>query len=336
MSNRESRKQSRRSSDTPSYFFVAVSTQENLELCRDYGLAGFPSSQNGAWTFADIEEGDFVSFVYGANAYDLYEVTEKRAVLNAENLPPWPSLELTQGGTYHFPFRLELQPKRELSESLVRSEFQYIAENLLLRGGYSRTHFQADTTTLQQVSQMGEVDDRTPRKRDWDVETGTTHWVRRRGGFEPPVENKFKEEILHVLLRRRLSDHEKLTEFVQMTGFPEFLDRDVEVLGERALPEGHLDLVLKDAKPVGDSLQLPIEVKLNRCDDSHLDQLRGYIEQLEPECPGGVLLAETIPKSFDVPDDVSLVRAKFDGIDMGEPQTLSAMENALTLQSISQ
>lgn len=321
--------------DRPSYFFVAVSTQQNLKLCREYGLAGFPSSQNGAWTFADIENGDFVSFVYGANAYDLYEVVEKKAVLNAADLPPWPSLELTQGGTYHFPFRLELQPKRDLEESLVRSEFRYIGENLLLRGGYSRSHFQADTTTLQQVSQMGDVDERATRKRDWEIETGTPRWVRRRGGFEPPVENKFKEEILHVLLRRRLADPEKLAEFVQMTGFPEFLDRDIEVLGERALPEGHLDLLLKDAKPVGDSLQLPIEVKLNRCNESHLEQLRGYVEQLKPECPGGILLAETIPQDFNVPDDVSLVRAKFDGIDMSEPQTLPAMESALTLQSIS-
>lgn len=335
MSNENGRKGLPRQGERPSYFLVAVSTKENLELCREYGLAGFPSSQNGAWTFADIETGDFISFVYGAKVYDLYEVSEKKAILNASDLPPWPPLELTQGGTYHFPFRLELQPKRELEESLVRSEFRYIAENLLLRGGYSRSHFQADTTTLQQVSQMGKRDDTDTRKQDWEIETATPQWVRRRGGFEPPVENKFKEEILHVLLRRRLSNPEKQAEFVRMADFTEFLDRDVEVLGERSLPEGHLDLVLKDAKPVGDSLQLPIEVKLNRCNDTHLEQLRGYIDQLKPECPGGILLAETIPRDFDVPNDVSIVRAEFDDIDMGEPQTLPAMQNALTLHSVS-
>jgi hypothetical protein len=122
-------------SEAPSYFFVAVSTKENLDLCREYGLAGFPGSQNGAWTFADIEVGDYVSFVYGANAYDLYEVGGKRAVLNAADLPPWPALELNRGGTYHFPFRLGLEPKRELEENLVRSEFRYIAET---RRPYSR------------------------------------------------------------------------------------------------------------------------------------------------------------------------------------------------------
>lgn len=320
---------------SPSYFFIAVSTRENLERCREYGLAGFPSSQNGAWTFADVEVGDHVSFVYGANVYDLYEVADKRAVLDADDLPPWPPLELTRGGTYHFPFRLDLQPLRELEENLVRSEFQYVAENLLLRGGYSRTHFQADQTTLQQVSQMGVVERSADRTPDWESETGTARWVRRRGGFEPPEVNKFMEEILHVLLRRRLSTSEGLAQFVDLTGFGALLDREIAVLGERALPEGHLDLLLKDAEPVGQSLQLPIEVKLNRCDEEDLDQLRGYIDQLEPECPGGVLLAETIPRTFDVPDDVELVRASFEGIDMGEPQTLPAMEEALTLESVS-
>lgn len=321
-------------SEAPSYFFVAVSTKENLDLCREYGLAGFPGSQNGAWTFADIEVGDYVSFVYGANAYDLYEVGGKRAVLNAADLPPWPALELNRGGTYHFPFRLGLEPKRELEENLVRSEFRYIAENLLLRGGYARSHFQADQTTLQQVSQMGEMDTTVESTVEWSVETGTTSWVRRRGGFQPPEINKFIEEILHVLLRRRLSTVDGLNEFIELTGFDELEDRQIEVLGERALPEGHLDVLLKDAEPVGNAVQLPIEVKLNRCGDDDLEQLRGYISQLEPECPGGVLVAETIPLDFDIPDDIAVLRAKFDGIDMGEPRTMDEMESALTLERI--
>ncbi|WP_435069592.1 hypothetical protein [Haloplanus sp. C73] len=318
----------------PSYFFVAVSTKQNLDLCREYGLAGFPGSQNGAWTFADIEVGDYVSFVYGANAYDLYEVGDKRAVLNAEDLPPWPPLELTRGGTYHFPFRLDLQPKRTLEENLVRSEFRYIAENLLLRGGYSRSHFQADKTTLQQVSQMGRIETTREISADWSSEEGTTHWVRRRGDFHPPEVNKFIEEILHVLLRRRLSTQTGLAEFAQLTGFSEVQDQEMEVLGERALPEGHLDILLKDSEPVGRSVRLPIEVKLNRCDDDDLQQLRNYMTQLQPECPGGVLLAETIPRDFDVPDDVALLRATFSGVDMGEPRTIPEMEKALTLERV--
>lgn len=325
---------SRGGGTTPSYFFVAVSTKKNLDLCREYGLAGFPSSRNGAWAFADVEVGDYVSFVYGAQAFDLYEVRNKRAVLNAADVPPWPSLELRRGGTYHFPFRLDLQRERVLEENLVRSEFRYIAENLLLRGGYSRSHFQADRTTLQQVSQMGSVDDRGTEEPNWTAETGTARWVRRQGGFSSPEENQFIEEILHVLLRQRLSTAEGLAEFVRLTRFERLAEREIEVLGERALPEGHLDVLLKDAEPVGDSIRLPIEVKLNRCSDDDVQQLTEYMEQLAPECPGGVLLAETIPRDFDVPDDVVLIRATFDGVDMGEPQTIVDMKHSLRLERV--
>lgn len=319
--------------ESPSYFFVAVSNKQNLTDCRNYCLAGFPETGNGAWTFADIELGDYISFLYGAKAHDLYRINNKRAIVNASEVGPWPPLEFNNGEAY-FPFRLDLHREREFKESLVRSEFQYVAENLLLRGGYSRTHFQADRTTLQRVSQMGERRETDGLNRDWEPEEKTAQWVRRRGGFEPPEESRFLEYTLHALLRKHLADDRYQTEFFEMTGFTTLLDQDIEVLGERALPEGHVDLLIRESEPVGQATNIPIEVKLNRCSDEDLTQLRGYIQQLQPECPGGILLAETIPRSFDVPDDVSLVRASFDGIDMGEPQPISEMLSALRLESV--
>jgi hypothetical protein len=316
------------------YFFVAVSNSENLGLCRDYALAGFPGSRNGAWSFADIREGDYVSFVYGAKAYDLYEVDDRVAVSNAAELPPWDALELSRGGTYHFPFRLSLERRRSFEESMVRSEFRYIAENLLLRGGYRRSHFQADKTTLQQVSQMGEPSDGELKEREWTEERAEPRWVRRRGGFESPTENQFIEEVLHALVRHRLGNEGEMEEFAEMTGLGFLEDSETEVLGERALPEGHLDLLVKEKEPTGTSHSVPIEVKLNRCTQEDMDQLRGYMEQLAPECMGGVLLAETFPRSLDVPSDVSLVRARFNGIDMSEPQTLEQMAEALELAAV--
>lgn len=75
-------------------------------------------------------------------------------------------------------------------------------------------------------------------------------------------------------------------------------------------------------------------MKLNRCGDGDLAQLQGYMNQLEPECPGGVLLAETIPRDFDVPENVALLRANFDGVDMGEPQSMDEMEQALSVERV--
>lgn len=51
-----------------SYFLISVSNRKNLELCIKYAMAGFTNSINGAWTFVEINEGDFISFLYGAKA----------------------------------------------------------------------------------------------------------------------------------------------------------------------------------------------------------------------------------------------------------------------------
>jgi len=137
----------------PSYFLVSLSNKTNLDLCMKYSLAGFTNSTSGIWTFSEIRDGDFISFLYGARAYNLYTVEKKEAVKNAQNLPPWAPITFRiSRRTYYFPFRLTLTPIRKLEESLVRPEFAYVAENLLLRGGYRKTHFQADQTTLQNVS----------------------------------------------------------------------------------------------------------------------------------------------------------------------------------------
>jgi hypothetical protein len=317
----------------PSYFLVAVSTVENLADCREYCLAGFPETGNGAWTFADIAPGDYVSFLYGATAHDLYRVTDRRAVANADEIGPWPALAFDSGES-HFPFRLDLRQERAFEESLVRSEFQYIAENLMHRGGYSRSHFQADRTTLHRVSQMGKRDETAGKSGDWQTEETTAGWVRQQGGFEPPEESRFVEYTLHALLRKYLADERALAEFAEMTGYTELLDRDVEILGERALPEGHVDILIRDSEPVGEVTNVPIEVKLNRCSGEDLAQLEGYIDQLEPECPGGILLAETIPRNFETPDNVAVVRSSFDGIDMGTPQSFETMLDALCLTAV--
>ena len=64
------------------------------------------------------------------------------AYKNAENLPPWPPVTFRMSGnTYYFPFRLYLKQERTLDEPMIRPEFAYVAENLLLRGGYRKTHF---------------------------------------------------------------------------------------------------------------------------------------------------------------------------------------------------
>lgn len=141
----------------PNYFLVAVSTQQHLELCLKYAVAGFASSNGGVCTFVEIQEGDPVSFLHAARAFNLHEVVRKEAIVEFQEMPSWPPVVFQSGKSYQFPFRLYLRPIREFCEPLVRPELAYAAENLLLRAGCRKTHFQADQTTLQNVSQMGSL-----------------------------------------------------------------------------------------------------------------------------------------------------------------------------------
>jgi len=81
-----------------------------------YALAGFSNSSTGIWAYLDIREGDYISFLYGARAFNLYKVMKKEAILEFMDAPPWPPRTFRQSGkTYHYPFRLYLKPERKLS-----------------------------------------------------------------------------------------------------------------------------------------------------------------------------------------------------------------------------
>ena len=283
----------RNRSHKPSYFLVSVSTRKNLELCILHGLAGFPSGENGAWTFSEIAEGDFISFLYGARAHNLYAVSKREALCDALLLPPWEPLTFRETGrTYSFPYRLLLRPVRAFSELLVRAEFAYVAENLLLRGGYSKTHFQADQTTLQSVSEMGTVADGAVEPLAMpEYTTFTPRFTRTKSLVKSPEVIRFRETILQSAIRRNLMLEGNLQRLLNQLGLKDTGADELEILGEKALPEGHIDLLMKRRVPLGSALKIPIEVKTNRAQSRDLAQLRGYMKELHGECPLGVLIA---------------------------------------------
>jgi len=281
----------------PSYFLLSVSTRWNLELCIKHSLAGFPSGDNGAWTFCEIVEGDFVSFLYGARAYNLYQVSKREALRDPELLPPpWKPLEFGKKKIY-FPFRLHLRPYRVFDEPLVRTEFAYVAENLLRRGGYSKTHFQADQTTLQRVSEMGTVADTPPSALDMpEHNIFTLHFGRSKSLARPPEVLSFRETILQSAIRRHLSSEANLQAMLDQIDIHKVQPRDLEILGEKALPEGHIDLLLKQRVPIGTALKIPIEVKTKIVGPRDVAQLAGYMAQMEGECPAAILIAADFGK----------------------------------------
>lgn len=282
----------------PCYFLISVSNRHNLELCIKYALAGFTNSIAGVWTFLEIREGDFVSFLYAARAYNLYEVVKREAIEGADRVPPWPPVTFRESGrTYYFPFRLWLKPVREFSESLVRPEFAYVAENLLLRGGYRKTHFQADQTTLQNVSQMGCLW-RSPVEslQMGEYTTFTPLFTRYQRDEHIPSVFLFREVILQAAIRQYLSDRNNLAHFLKMVDLDSLCPDELEVLSEKAVSEGHVDILVKDRVPIASVKKLVVEVKLHKAQKKDLEQLGRYMEEFGEECVAGVLVAEDFSK----------------------------------------
>lgn len=321
------------------YFLISVSNRINLELCIKHGLAGFTNSSHGLWTFCEVEEGDFISFLYGARVFNLYRVREKAALRDAENLPPWPSVTFRMSGrSYYFPFRAILEPVREFQESMVRPEFAYVAENLLLRGGYRKTHFQADQTTLQSASQMGYLSAREP-----EVLTisGARSFVPglswNKARIRKPEVFQFQESTLQTLLRHFLSDRRNLQNVLGSVGISGLEAGSLEVLGEKALPEGHIDLLIKESTPKGLSPKIVVEVKTGRVVPRDFEQLRAYMKEMGRECVGGLLVGGSLSRKtlgLAKHTGVRPLTYAFEGLDKAEVYTFADLRKKLLLAAV--
>lgn len=285
-----------------SFYFVAVSTKENLEKCKKYSMAGFPDTINGAWAYTEIKKGDFITFLYGARAHNLYRVTDKKAIKNAKDAPPlWKPIE-SKAGKLFFPFRIYLEPLRKFNELLARHEFSYIAENLLLRGGYKKSHFEADQTTLSNISGIGNVFEGKMKHIDLSsYETFEPKFIRKMKKDNPEVK-QFGEKILQSLIKHHFSQEENLQNFLYVFNL-QISPSKLEILSEKAIEEGHIDLLIKEKHPSGRTKKLLIEVKLGKASKNDINQLGRYMDILGKECVGGALIAEQIPrKCLDYPD----------------------------------
>lgn len=294
------------------YFLLSVSNRRNLDLCRKYALAGFTESLPGVWAYVDIDVGDYVSFLYGAKAHDLYQVKTKHAIENASEIGPWDPITFQESGkTYHFPFRLQLKPLRKFEQSLVREEFAYVAQNLLLRGGYRKTHFQGDQTTLQYVSQLREVHNGVYESfSDSKMKEFEPTFVHKKHLAAKPRSFQLNEVIIQSLLRHHLSDDRNLKQLLQAYNIG-LESHTLEALGEKALPEGHLDILIKEAIPMGDSKNIVIEVKARDAAVKDISQLSNYRRELGPECLAAIIIAKRFPTKMST-------KAKAQNIFLGE------------------
>ena len=239
------------------------------------------------------------------------------------------------GMTYYFPFRLHLSPIRKLSESLVRAEFAYVAENLLLRGGYRKTHFQADQTTLQSASQLGELYDyKIDRLKFNEYETFIPCFTKSKDEVSPPEILRFTEIILQAAIRQHLSEEQNLDAFLRQIGIETLDTSKLEVLGEKALAEGHIDILIKEAIPIGLARKIIIEVKTGLAKPQDINQLSMYLDEMGNECLAGVLIARDFSKKIlqeAKRQGISTFVYRLDMIESGIPVSFNELKEELQL-----
>ena len=319
---------------TPNYYLISVSNRTNLDLCIKYAMAGFTNSINGLWTFLDINEGDYISFLYGARVKNLYKVAKKVAYKNAETLPPWPPITFRMSGkTYYFPFRLYLEQERILDEPMIRPEFAYVAENLLLRGGYRKTHFQADTITFYNASNMGEPFNGTKETLNLEAESFDPKIVFRRNKQKIPEKFYFHELILQALIRRNLQKMSVFTKILNHFSIP-YEPSEFEILGEKALPEGFVDIFIKLKHPQASNIYLLTEIKTGKAQTKDILQLLSYIQELGGEGKGGILIAKKFSRKIlkSAPDNIICVEYLFEDIDLDEEYSYNDLSDMLKLE----
>lgn len=317
--------------NTSNYFLISVSNRKNLELCIKYALAGFTNSVNGLWAFLDIAVGDYISFLYGARVKNLYRVVKKIAFKNAENLPPWdPVTFKISKKTYYFPFRLFLEQERVLDEPMIRPEFSYVAENLLLRGGYRKTHFQADTITFYNVSTMGKPFYGENDSIEFEEEIFKPKIVFKREYQDIPERYYFRELILQSLVRRKLGNEvfRSILEYFNIDNQP----GEFEILGEKGLPEGFVDAFIKLKHPTGVNKYLLVEVKTGSAQKKDVEQLKGYVSEFDKEAIGGILIAKKFSKSISEEQHILLARYNFNNLDYEKEYSYEELFSMLDIE----
>ncbi len=315
---------------TQAYYLISVSHREHLESCLEYGWAGFTNSQNGFWAFLDIEVGDYVSFLYGANIFNLYKVIGKFAYKGAEDLPPWPPIRFRESGKiYYFPFRLKLYKIRDLKESLIRPEFAFVAQNLLLRGGYRKTHFQSDSTSLSIVSQMGTFSPKEPLVDGFEGETFIPRITFDKAEVQHPQIHLFNEKILQSLIKKKIVDIMK--EILGRLGSnndPE----DYEFLSEKALTRGFVDIFAKLRNPAGRSEAVIVEVKKDNINNKSVQQIQEYLEELGEDAIGGILVGKNFRGKLSPPENIIFVSYSFKDLPSDDTYDYRALLESLHLE----
>jgi len=71
-----------------------------------------------------------------------------------------------------------------------------------------------------------------------------------------------------------------------------------EVLGEKALPEGYVDIFIKLKHPIATNKYILAEVKTGKIQKKELNQINGYVSEFDGDSAGAMMIAKEFPRTI--------------------------------------
>lgn len=288
------------------YFIVILSNEENLNKCLDNNIAGFPETDNGAWAYLDINEGDYLSFYYNGRIFNLYKVKEKfipekfkkERAKGSEYEDPvalpngdrWSAIKTKKDNIY-FPYRFSLQliEESDYATSLIfKQGFERLGINLVPRVSFKKSHFQLSIKDIMKSFNST----KTVSKGKYFFIDDFQEVFYRKDQVTPSKlqEITTKEIFLQTLLKRILeASIKKYKSFINLNSINELEFNELEFFSEQTVYGGEADLVIaNDLKnlafiEVKNMNILTNKHKLTRVGQMACDQIQRYKDIIEPE-----------------------------------------------------
>lgn len=105
-----------------------------------------------------------------------------------------------------------------------------------------------------------------------------------------------------------------------------FFSKDFEILGEKELPEGHIDILIKEHSPRGYCKKIIVEVKKGVLQTKDIRQIEKYINELGGECVKGVLVANDASKKLLKENkNICIFKYHFNNLDYSKKYTFEEL-----------
>lgn len=130
------------------------------------------------------------------------------------------------------------------------------------------------------------------------------------------------------MIRCWLKSRTNRQELFGHAGFEWLAETDVEVIGERALPEGYADILIQDDATSSSAV---FEVKLSKTEGEHFIQVSNYLKNMNSKSTLGFIISKGVAGEIPTKSNIVQIICNFER-PFTVPMTFSELVNSLRLK----